>query len=147
LATPLDFGILLGLAFQSFSDELRADLARRGFTDLGKSYGLVFRALADEALHLNELAHYLGITAQGASKLIDEMAERGYVERVPDPKDGRAKRLELAPRGRSVLAHARRFHRSYERQLRERLGPRLAGDVRSALEGMLGAGSTRLRAL
>ncbi len=147
MAIALDFGILLGLAFQSFCDELRADLERRGFTDLGKSYGVVFRALADEALQVNELAHYLGITAQGACKIIDEMEERGYVERVPDPRDGRAKRLELSPRGKSVLTHARRFHAAYERQLRAKLGPRVAKDVRAALEGMLSAGSARLRAL
>ena len=53
LSTPLDLGILLGLAYQSFVDELRADLAGRGFDDLGKAYGYVFRALGAGALNLS----------------------------------------------------------------------------------------------
>ena len=39
LSTDTDIGILLGLAYAGFVDELRADLAARGFADLGPSYG------------------------------------------------------------------------------------------------------------
>lgn len=117
LSTPLDLGILLGLGYQSFVDELRADLARRGFADLGKAYGYVFRALGAGALNLRQLARQLDMTDQGAAKIIDEMAARGYVERRPDPADGRSKTLVLARRGRAALAAARRFHAAYERRL------------------------------
>ena len=118
MSSPFDFGILLGLAYQAFTDELRADLAARGFTDLGSAYGYVFRALADDTLRLSDLAKQLGMSNQGAAKIIDEMHARGYVTRGPDPDDGRAKSLLLAPRGRAALAAARRFHAKYERELR-----------------------------
>lgn len=118
MTSPVDLGLLLGLAYQAFTDELRADLYARGFTDLGSAYGYVFRALADETLRLSDLAQRLGMSNQGAAKIIDEMHARGYVERQPDPSDGRAKSLLLAPRGRAALAAARRFHAKYERRLR-----------------------------
>jgi hypothetical protein len=97
MSSRADFGILLGLAFQTFSDELRQSLHARGFDDLGRSYGYFFRALADGPLRLHELSPGLGITNQGAMKIVDEMADRGYLERRPDPEDGRAKLISLAP--------------------------------------------------
>lgn len=140
MENAVDFGILLGLAFQTFSDELRAELATQGFDDLGGAYGLVFRALAREPLQLNELADRLGMTAQGASKLVSEMEARKYVERRPDPEDGRAKRLRLGHRGRAALAFARKFHAAYERRLCAELGERNVATVRRVLVHMLSLG-------
>src|SRR3954470_18998890 len=120
-ATPIDFGILLGLSYQAFVAELRAALEAEGFTDMGPSYGYVFRALGAEDLHLRALAGRLGMTDQGAAKIIDEMEGRGYVERHPDREDGRIKRLRLGRRGRAALAAAHKFHVGYERRLAQRL--------------------------
>jgi DNA-binding MarR family transcriptional regulator len=141
-ARRIDFGILLGLAYQSFVDELRAALHAKGFTDLGPSYGYVFRALGAEALNLRVLAGRLGMTDQGAAKIVDEMEARGYVERRAHPDDGRIKQLRLARRGRAALAVARNFHRQYERQLAERLGSREVAIARNVLEEMGSGGDT-----
>jgi DNA-binding MarR family transcriptional regulator len=135
-----DLGILLGLALQTFSDALRAEIAAEGFDDLGGAYGYVFRALARESLQLNELADQLGMTAQGASKLVSEMEARKYVERRPDPEDGRAKRLRLATRGRAALAFARKFHATYERRLCAELGERHVATLRRVLDHMVSSG-------
>jgi DNA-binding MarR family transcriptional regulator len=121
-ADDVDFGILLGLAYQSFTDLLRATLAKQGFDDLGGAYGYVFRALADEQLSQRELARRLGITDQGAAKIVAEMVRRGYVDRRPDAVDSRVKRLRLGPRGRAALAAARRFHTAFEQQLAGEVG-------------------------
>jgi DNA-binding MarR family transcriptional regulator len=136
----VDLGILLGLSFQAFSDELKAELRDEGFDDLGGSYGYVFRALSVEPLQLNELAQRLGMTAQGASKIVSEMEARKYVERRPDPEDGRAKRLRLAARGRAALGCARKFHAAYERRLRAELGDRNVSVMRRVLEAMVARG-------
>lgn len=150
MASAIDFGILLGLSYQAFVEELRSALHARGFTDLGPHYGYVFRALDAEALHLRALAGRLGMTDQGMAKIVDEMEARGYLERYPDPSDGRIKRLRLARRGRAALAAARRFHALYERRLAERLGARDVATARRVLES-IGAGrdaaATHLRPL
>jgi DNA-binding MarR family transcriptional regulator len=147
-----DFGILLGLAFQTFSDQLSAELLTLGYDDIGSSYGYVFRALDGGALHLTELASRLGITDQGVVKIINEMEKRRYVERKLDPDDGRAKLLTLAPRGRALLAKVRRFHAAYERHLSQTLGSTEVATARRVLEALVAASGTdaahaRLRAL
>src|SRR6185503_13405439 len=118
----LDFGILLGLAYQTFTDRLREALARDGFDDLGTAFGYVFRALADDRPSQQQLAEQLGITAQGVAKLIGEMVEKGYVQRTTDKDDSRIKRLALAPRGRAALSAARRFHAQFEKELSKDIG-------------------------
>jgi DNA-binding MarR family transcriptional regulator len=114
---PIDFGILLGLAFRAFVDEMHADLAARGFDDLGRSYGYVFRVLGDGDRSLSELAGLLGMTLPGAGKIVDEMEQRGYVERRPDSVDRRVKHIALSGRGKAALAAARAFHRDFEQRL------------------------------
>jgi DNA-binding MarR family transcriptional regulator len=131
---PLDFGIVLGLAYQSFTDLLRAALAQQGFDDLGSAYGYVFRALADEEPSQRELARRLGITDQGMAKIIGEMVERRYVERGDDPQDSRVKRLRLGARGKAALAAARRFHAGFERELSKELGAPAVHKLRRSLE-------------
>jgi DNA-binding MarR family transcriptional regulator len=126
---PVDFGILLALAYTAFVDELRAALADAGFADLHRSFGYVARALAERPLTLRELADRLEITSQGMLKIVDEIEARGYVRRLADPADGRTRRVDLTPRGRSALAEARAFHRRFEK----RLGKARAAAIRSSL--------------
>jgi DNA-binding MarR family transcriptional regulator len=82
----------------------------------------------------SELAERLEITSPGALKIVDEMQDTGYLERVADAEDGRAKRLRLTQKGKAALAQARRFHRRFERGLASGLGARRAGMCRAVLE-------------
>lgn len=136
-----DFGILLGLAYQGFTDQLRAALAKQGFTDLGNSYGYVFRALAHEQPSQRELAARLGITDQGMAKILSEMVDRGYVEREADGEDARVKRLRLGRRGRAALAAARRFHASFERRLENEVGSAAVAKLRTLLDLIASGGA------
>lgn len=132
MSTDTDIGILLGLAYGAFVEQMHADLGARGFDDLGRSYGYVFRVLADGDRSLSDLAALLEMTLPGAAKIVDEMEARGYVERHADRSDRRVKRLRLSPRGRAALRAARAFHRRFERRLAD--GPAL----RAALEAIAG---------
>jgi len=140
-AEQRDFGIVLGLAYTRFVDELHAYLAGEGFDDLGRSYGYVFRTLDEGPSTVTAVARGLGITIQGASKLIQEMVDRGYVLREPDPDDARAKILRLGPRGVNALGAARRFHRRFERRLVRQFGSERAALLRDLLTTLADAGA------
>jgi DNA-binding MarR family transcriptional regulator len=152
LTTRLDFGILLGLAYQTFVDELRSHLEALGFDDVGKSYGYVFRALSEEALHLRQLAERLGMSDQGAAKIVNEMLERGYLERYTDALDARVKKLELSQRGLAALKAARQFHQRYEKNLRAASTIEQLSNTRRVLETLVSKSGSdsdqaRLRAM
>ncbi|MGW1991253.1 MarR family winged helix-turn-helix transcriptional regulator [Embleya sp. NPDC001921] len=133
----MDFGLLLGSAYQAFVQELHAHLAERGFPVMGSSYGFVLRTLDREATTATQLGERLGITAQGAAKVVDEMVAVGYVERRPDPTDKRAKRLHLAPGGVAMLTAVREFHAEYERRLTQQVGAQDVAAVRRVLAAMV----------
>ena len=150
--TEPDFGILLALAYQEFVRELHQDLATRGYDDLGRSDGYVFRALAAEPLTTSALATRLDISKQGAGQLVEDMTRRGYLTSRADPADGRARLLELSDRGRAALAAAHGFHRHYEQRLARRHGRANVDTVRGVLTSMAptyGAGGLdpRVRAM
>lgn len=137
MKAPLDFGVLLALAYVAFVEDLRADLARAGYANLHASFGYVARALAEGPLTLRDLAQHLGLTSQGALKIIDDMEANGYVDRRPDPDDARAKRLYLTTRGSEALAAARAFHGRFEAELGRRVGPARLKAGRRMLEEMI----------
>jgi len=142
-AQPLDLGILMTLAYQQFVTELHASLAGSGFDDLGRSDGVVFRALAQRQMSVSNLADLLEISKQGAAQIATDMERRGYLARQPDPDDRRAWLLGLSERGAAALAAARAFHHRYERGLVKRCGTETVGVLRSVLTEM--AGSTAVR--
>lgn len=142
-AEPLDFGVLLNVAFGSFKEALDADLASAGFDDIGASFGYVLRLLAVAPCNLSELAAQLGMSAPGALKVVDDMVAKGYVSRTVDADDRRVKRLELTERGRAALGRARAFHEKYEQALVQRLGARQVAAARKLLEAMADAHGER----
>ncbi len=132
-----DFGILLGLAYQGFAEELNSHLAASGFTGIGASFGYVFRALLEDSLTTSQLAASLRITPQGAAKIVADTVATGYVERRSDPADARARRLHLTDRGQSAVATARRFHSTYERRLADAYGAPSVAVLRQILTAVV----------
>ena len=135
MASPAqpDLGILLTVAFEQFVIDLRAHLAAQGFADLGRADGFVLRTLHRGPMTVSDLAAGLGITKQGAAQVVDDMQRRDLVRRGRDPRDARARPVQLTDRGRAVLAAASAFHRHTERELAKAHG----GDAVAALRVLL----------
>ena len=134
---PQDFGVLLNLAFGAFKRDLHAELARLGFDDVGPSFGYVFRLLAQEPANLRDLAEALHMTAPGALKIVNDMVDKGYVERHEHPVDARQKLLTLTARARRAMVAAHKFHVEFERSLAVRVGARQTSAARVALEAIV----------
>src|SRR3954451_3757476 len=119
---------LFAMAFRLLVDGLHERLAERGWTDVRPADGFVLLALRDGPSSLRELPATLGTSKQAVSKLVDAMVAAGYVERVPDPADARAKRVGLSARGRALLAEVEDIWRELEEGWARTLGEaRLAG--------------------
>jgi DNA-binding MarR family transcriptional regulator len=73
------------------------------------------------------------ITKQTAGFLVDQLERAGYVGRVPDPADARARLVRIAPRGQAAVAVARAAEAQVEAEWTRHLGPRDAGQLRRAL--------------
>ena len=130
---PENLAILLREPLRTMNAVLAARIAAAGHEHVRAPHGLVLQYLDDAGTRVGVLAERAQITKQSMAELVAHLERHGYVERVPDPADGRAKLVRATARGGEVYVIARRTIRDYERYLEERLG---AGGVRR-LRGLL----------
>ena len=83
----------------SLVEEIHKGVVARGYTDLRPTHGFVFSRIAPDGATVTELAEHLGFTRQAASQIVDELEQKGYVERRPHPDDARARLVVLTARG------------------------------------------------
>jgi DNA-binding MarR family transcriptional regulator len=101
---------------------LLEQLAERGHPEVRSSHGNVFQYLDDDGTRVSLLAERAQVSKQAMAQLVARLEAHGYVERVPDPRDGRAKLVRATDRGREVYAIAREMMSEVEARLAERLG-------------------------
>src|SRR5438309_2594768 len=118
-------------------------MSERGYSDVKAGHAAVFMNIDRRAgTRLTELSRRARMSKQGMMLLVDELEERGYVRRVPDPEDGRAKLVRLTARGRNYVAEARRTMAGVESRARRQLGWRRYAAFRGALEELVGEEAT-----
>jgi DNA-binding MarR family transcriptional regulator len=121
------------------SGELTDELALRGYEDVKPGYTSVFMNIDRRSgTRLTELARRSRMSKQGMMILIDEMETRGYVRRVPDLDDARAKTVRLTAHGRRYVAEARRVVATIEMRVRRELGWRQFATLKGGLETIIG---------
>jgi DNA-binding MarR family transcriptional regulator len=125
---------LLDVAFDEFSDALTERVQDAGYTDIRPGHGCVFGTIDPEGSRLTDLAERAGMTKQTVGEVTSDLERLGYLERVPDPLDGRAKIIRLTERGREAQAVGRRLIDEVEREWAERYGEERVAALRDALE-------------
>lgn len=127
---------LLDRAARVLHDRFLQDMAAAGHPQTASASRLM-GSLTREGLRLSELAERLGITKQSVGQLVDDLEAEGYVVRIPDPTDGRAKLVVFGPRGDDALPAAWRALQASDDRARDILGEQALDDLRAALERIL----------
>ena len=104
------------------------------------SHSAVFAQIKREGSRLTDLAKGANMTPQSMSELVAELVELGYVERKPDPTDGRAKLIVLTDRGNACIAAAQTTIQGLEDHLTAILGDRGHRQLRTLLTKLLAEG-------
>lgn len=125
--------LLMLISARHAEQRVREAAAAAGYDDMTPSMARLAGQVADEGSRVTELADRAGITKQSASALVDQLERAGYVTRVPDPGDARARLVVLADRGRGAQQVARRAERTVEREWARHLGPDRMRALRAAL--------------
>jgi DNA-binding MarR family transcriptional regulator len=141
-ASPLEGSVGLGPALRQawLGYQLRLDeeMAAAGFGERRFPDGRVLRICAEPTgSTISGIGRVLGITRQGAGKVVGRLCDRGYVSVADSATSGREKSVTLTPRGAEYLATQRKAVRGIEHRLRTELGD--AGlDALHTLLGALG---------
>ena len=129
---------LVQLLAQASAARVSEALAARGLTEIRPGHSLLLVPLLGGAWHASELAAHLGVSRQAVAQLVATLERGGYVGRVADPGDARAKLICLTARGRLALRVMRSSAQLLEREWEERLGPDGLAQLRVTLGTLLG---------
>jgi DNA-binding MarR family transcriptional regulator len=119
---------------RQMQDELHARLRARGWPEVRPSHGCVFGGMRPEGVRLTDLAEQSRITKQSVGEIVTDLEALGWVERIPDPADKRAKLVRLTKQGQEVQDAARATFAEIEAEWGERIGKKKVADLRAALE-------------
>ena len=121
-ATEPDLGVLATRLLFGLQSELFRRSAEEGFADLRPRHGAVTAYLDANGLRQSELTRLAGRNKQTIGVIIDELEALGYVERVPDPADRRAKLIMPTARGLRLMELSDRIVADIETRYAARVG-------------------------
>jgi DNA-binding MarR family transcriptional regulator len=99
-AQPVDLGVALFIPYRYMEDRIFRALQDAGFDDWTLAQTRVFQRIAPDGSRLTDLADQAQMSKQSAGVLVDQLERLGYVRRVLDPTDGRARLIVIEERGR-----------------------------------------------
>jgi DNA-binding MarR family transcriptional regulator len=132
----LPTSLLMFIAFRAASERIFRSVQEAGFADVTLAQSRLLMGIDVDGTRLSTLAERAQIAKQTATSLVDKLERAGYVERVPDPSDGRARLVRLTPRAEAALPVARAAEEEIEKEWRAHLGRERMEQLRESLTAL-----------
>jgi DNA-binding MarR family transcriptional regulator len=123
--------------FRLMNDETVARMQARGVVGMQPSYPRLLGNLDTEGTRISALSKKMGVTRQAVAQLAREIEAAGFIERLPDPDDGRGVIIAFTPKGRSTLAIAVEVMGGIERDYASVIGDDEMERLKSSLKAIL----------
>jgi DNA-binding MarR family transcriptional regulator len=131
---PANLVVLLREAYLRLNDVVLARLAQQGHQAVRPAHAAVFQYLDDTGTTVSLLAERARMTKQAMAELVRHLETHGYVRRVPDPTDGRAKLVLPTDLGNQVIQVAQSLVPEIEQRISALLGAERTSALRADLE-------------
>lgn len=129
--------VLFKVARLTNEEAIRRVRARTGRDDFRLAHTSLFPHITFDGVRLTDLADRVGSTKQAVLHLVNELAEMGVVERIPDPLDGRAKLIRFTAAGARGLEDGLAVLAEIEQELTTLVGAEQLGTTHDALLAIL----------
>ena len=100
MADELPTSVLMFIAQRYAEGRIYDAIRAAGYADFTIAQLRLAARIDPEGTRLSVLADRAHVAKQTATALVDSLERSGYVERVPDPLDGRARLVRITARGR-----------------------------------------------
>jgi len=118
---PPPIPVSLDRAYHAVNELVARRLAEDGYPDIRPAHAKVFEQIGP-GRRVREMAERAQVTKQSMGELVAYLEGRGYVERAPDPADGRAKIVRATAKGRECVTDAWRILDSIAQEWARALG-------------------------
>jgi len=132
---PLNLGLLLFIPYRSMESAVLAHLKAHGH-DLPLSQARVFQRIAADGSRLGELAQAAQVSKQTLGSVVDQLERSGYVSRILDPTDARARLVVVTDLGRELVELSVPVVREIETAWQIHLGAARTAELRRTLEAL-----------
>ena len=129
----LNTGLLLYLPYRSLENRVIAALHDAGYDDITTAQMKIMQRIGPDGTRLTDLAEQAQVTKQTAGFLVDQLEKAGWVERVPDPTDRRARLVRISGRGEEAIPIAATAVAEVEAEWAAHLGKRQMTQLRQIL--------------
>jgi DNA-binding MarR family transcriptional regulator len=134
MSSEANLGLLMREPVRLGNARIAERFEARGHQEVRPPHGNVFQFLDVEGTRVSVLAERAQITKQSMAELVSHLERHGYVERVPDPTDKRAKLVRPTARGREIYEIAREVIAELEAEWTRILGRTRMRTLRGILE-------------
>ena len=136
MSRELPSSLLMFIAARAAGDRNFRAVHEAGFDDVTIAQSRLMMGIDTDGTRLSVLAERAQIAKQTATALVDKLERAGYVQRVADPSDGRARLVRMTARAEAALPIARAEEARIEAEWRAQLGPELMDHLRDALTAL-----------
>ncbi len=132
-------------AYEELMDEITAGLAARGFDDVRPHQITILRRLLFDEQRPTAVAARLGLSKQAVNDLLRTFEASGYLTLVPDPEDGRAKRVRATDRGWDLVLTASRLSAGVGQRWKRQVGAERYAVFEEVLRDIVAEGEARAK--
>jgi DNA-binding MarR family transcriptional regulator len=125
---------MLRVVWQWARDQMYAGVVAAGYDDLNAAHVGLWRYPGLDGVRPSQLADHVGITKQSVNDLLGHLEGHGYLVRVADSADGRARVIRLTSKGQRLQETIYAEGGAAQQRIAEVLGPRRFAQLHSALE-------------
>jgi DNA-binding MarR family transcriptional regulator len=133
-APPRYIGAMLRDVWQWVREQMYAGVVAAGYEDLNSAHVGLWRYPGLDGLRPSHLADRMGITKQSVNDLLGHLEGHGYLERVPDSADGRARVIRLTLKGQQLQKTIYAEAGTAQQRIAEILGPRRFAQLHDSLQ-------------
>lgn len=130
-----NLGLLLFIPYRFMESAVMEALRSHGH-DLPLNQARVFQRIAPGGSRLGELAEAAQVSKQTVGSIVDQLERAGYVRRVPDPGDARARLVTLTPKGEELVELSIPVVREVEAAWEAHLGRARTRELRRTLAAL-----------
>lgn len=131
-----NIGLLLFIPYRELENRVIAALRAAGFDDVTTAQMKIAQRIGPNGTRLTELAQQAQVTKQTAGFLVDQLERAGWVERIPDPSDKRARLVRISQRGEQAIPIADGVLAEVEAEWTAHLGTRRMAQLRGSLTAL-----------
>ncbi|HMC40685.1 MAG TPA: MarR family transcriptional regulator [Acidimicrobiales bacterium] len=125
---------MMRVVWEWVRDEMYAGVVAAGYDDLNAAHVGLWRYPGLDGMRPSQLADQAGITKQSVNDLLGHLEQHGYLARVPDSADGRARVIRLTAKGHRLQKTIYAEAGAAQQRIAEILGPRRFAQLHRSLE-------------